>query len=461
MATTNVIYQIQDHNQITLFDLHDYQIASSWRITPPLNGRITETMQLLFQGGPTTTRQIYNDLKDQLNTAIEYHTDPLLSDHRFLAIASPGETQKRALIYAYALTPVITHNSSPHLIGRTNRWNLAITRHELFEDTGTATLITNLTNTVLAGGVYNQLADTGGTRHSRIEAMNFKKEAAGTTIERLWCGIKRDNGYGTATNFNPIMECENETTRDTDSSQQTITGASGGDVIQTSFTADATLITRFTLKLGDHAADALAHLGRFRAILRYQIDAASTDIALRLRTAWDTTLPLIQSRIGETIYISAVNNTKWYLQDLGEISIPDTNYRQKWKETLGIEGLDDFTIALDAGRLTGSGKLNADCIYLIPADHMIAVDGLSMKTLTPYVYTFTAPEDETVIYNLETASPAVATTPNFTATNWIWPKDGGNVVVLGDQGKVVGHLLADSLTSIQIQHIKRWDGYHA
>ena len=85
---------------------------------------------------------------------------------------------------------------------------------------------------------------------------------------------------------------------------------------------------------------------------------------------------------------------------------------------------------------------------------------MAMDNSHNFLFTFTFVNGETAVYNVQNTPVIVRTKPRYTMHNWVWPKEGANIVILGDEGPVTGHLTATNLDEIQLRHTKRYHTYH-
>jgi len=116
------------------------------------------------------------------------------------------------------------------------------------------------------------------------------------------------------------------------------------------------LLERVAIREQDVAGSVVDQAGRFNVLLRARM--SDTSVAMvRAKFGWISTVtntivsPFIMSRV-------PIIGTDWKIYELGSVNVPTIRNV--------IITLENFAIALDAERISGSGNLLLDCLVLIP-----------------------------------------------------------------------------------------------
>ena len=198
------------------------------------------------------------------------------------------------------------------------------------------------------------LSCSGGTASHGIIPGDVPARAYVTNIlcsdalDECWFGF-RTNRFGTRANFVPQWECDDGTVVDTDDTTKET------DYMQTTFTNDATLISRFYVKVSDVTANYSDQRGQFIVLMRAKLSAADTTTRVRLLDGYSTTASNLrwQDRV-------VIDDTAWKLYSLGTVQIPPT---------VGLSTMNVFRsyrLCLQAERTAGAGNLRCDKFILIP-----------------------------------------------------------------------------------------------
>lgn len=158
-------------------------------------------------------------------------------------------------------------------------------------------------------------------------------------------------------------------TQDTDTTVQAndpVFSGGGSNYSRCTF-ANTALITRvFTQDLGTASVDLR---GTYRVFLRYRKNTSGDAVNLRLRWGDADFDDFVDNDTFAT-----PNTTSICMADLGLISVPfgiDPVYDFRTGTELAVD--DGFSLEVQAGRESGSGTLDLDCLLLVPADDRFAL----------------------------------------------------------------------------------------
>lgn len=254
-----------------------------------------------------------------------------------------------------------------------------------------------------------------GTAPARIVQFDFNTVPARTNRE-FWIGFRSANrGWS---DYDPLWELE-DGDNGTDTSDAVDATASGGDKITCTFATEEGLDQR--TKVSMHQAHSgisyPEHFhGRYIVLLRAKV-GSSTECGVVLR--WGKYSDEDRAR-AEEVYIS---NTSWKLIELGQVMIPAGGYRDEYNLAGYAELATYFTMAIDAERLSGSGSLDMDCLYLIPADHYLHAYNTAEAQYGLHVTAMTTPDDQ-VSARMEVAQVSQSyPSADITTVGWFLPVD--------------------------------------
>lgn len=417
----------------------------SWQ---PVSGQgdelIIETMDVIAAGTVTAITAAEAEINDLLERAALFHNDSLVQDSVWLEWSTDSEpgagtyAAKRALLYGGALQVDQPDISVGGFLQGSLFAKLILIRHPLWEE-----LIEEEVNdssvSLWCGEVslsaYGYSGGYSGTAPSRIEVLQF---AIGNAIYKMWVGIR--DLYQGVTDFDPKWELE-DGTNGTDTTTQTVSGASGGDVKQCTFSGDSSMVERVSIAISDVLASGSEEhfIGRYLVLLRCQLSSAGSCL-IKMYHGLSNQVGFVPS---EAVFM---DNTGWELIELGHIQIPPDGYRDQLSNRTALE---DFTISIHAEQLSGSGNLNLDALCLIPSDHIVSVDQIGANPFGLYIETF---EDDTAIARVISSSVPVDI-PELAISAWHLPRDPGIMVIAGQ--RETSHVLTDDITSLNLQWYPR------
>jgi hypothetical protein len=410
---------------------------------------MAEVIQVAGTESPTNLLAAERNIQGLLERARDYFTDPLQPAAVWLYNTSQGEYvqapdnhSKRALIYHGTLAIDNPDKFTGSFLNTSLFGQLVIMRHPLWEDAdGTAFIDDNV-------GVWADTSDMSGDAKymgnapARVAALTISGFT--NNITKLWFGIRP--AYKGFTDFDPMWELENGT-NGTDTTTQTVTGASGGDAKRVTFST-ATLTRRVTIQLSQaHTVSNYIHfMGRYLVLCRCKVDA-STECGIRMHHGFVDTPYAAQEEV-------LIDNTAWQLIELGEVTIPPRGWRAAG--SFFYDNLSGYAIGLDAERLSGTGYLYLDALYFIPAEYMIAAQGLS-NSFVPIFSVITTPDDQVYSLVRSTAADSIPRlNPAVAAPNWWIPVDPGFAVVAAQPD--TDHSLTETC-DLTFNYRPRWKTY--
>ena len=166
-------------------------------------------------------------------------------------------------------------------------------------------------------------------------------------LDEFWIGF-RTARFGTIANLVPAWQCESGTAVIADTT-------AGGTGMTTTFATDATMASRFYVKVSDITANYSDQRGQFIVLMRAQLSAGATTTRVRLLDGYSTTASNLrwQDRV-------VIDDTAWRLYALGTVQIPP------------LSGLTTdnmfraYRLYIQAERTAGAGSLVCDKFILIP-----------------------------------------------------------------------------------------------
>jgi hypothetical protein len=226
----------------------------------------------------------------------------------------------------------------------------------------------------------------------------------------IWLGTK---AFGNPTSLTLFAQAESGTLG-TNTTSSAVTGFSGGNGAVCTFGTN-TLIDRTTLTLPT-SSDATALRGRYRVILRCSASATQ-----------NTTLRVVQAPAGpDTVPARKVTvdlTTTAVLVDLGVIETPPP---QPVPQYVGYSGLAAAyatkTFSVQAIRNTGSGNLQMDYVYLLPADERLCAVSQVAGISSGYVC-LDGPNDAT--YGMASGTTPFGSTRTIDNNGGLVPRIGG------------------------------------
>lgn len=202
-----------------------------------------------------------------------------------------------------------------------------------------------------------------GDYPARISRFYITNNRAGTTLDRIWIGLRGAEKHGTLSEFANIWECEDaDVTLGTDAARGTDSMASPGGSGNTKVTVTpgtATWAKRLTITLGDVVGHSQYNFGDFLALLRAQVSAGTWEVHLRFGYENMDDTDFVRGPTKE------VSNTSWDYDEYGTYRVPLTDYQAL---SYSYGHVMSQAIQIWARRTSGSGTLDLDCICPIPLD---------------------------------------------------------------------------------------------
>ena len=459
--------EIQDDEQEVLADLlNDYlTLHGTEAVQTDSDGNVIHTWQIVAQERyDRSALEREADLDRALQFVGEWKDEILAKQSIWLYRKNRGEAPKRSLLLGYTKQPAITGSYSQFGENRRARFSLALTRHKYWESL--AVLTQTREDVSLAAGMIDLSTFIPGnsappTAPSRIS--EFLLEPFTNDVQETWIGIK-PFGEGVS-EFDPIIPVENGAAAtglpsgkntDTTIDQTATAGGSTGNVNITDFSTTPEMMPRWTVSLLGAFPTATHYehwIGRYRVLLRYRVTSATAVLGLALRVknggagyAGGETLP--------PTYRSHTN-TNWQVADLGAANLPPAGYRRFVANSYSIK---EATFELHAELLSGSGNLECDVLYLVPARYAFHLNAFYNSGAELHMVTH---EDDAVNgYVNFTGLTAVidAHDPDIDEM-WAYPPNspGGVIVVVAQRD--TGHVLADT-ADISISVVRRWVDKH-
>jgi hypothetical protein len=267
---------------------------------------------------------------------------------------------------------------------------------------------------------------------------------------KFWLGW-RTSRFGTIANFVPVWSLK-DGTGGIDTNTAGDGSAYSSTKLNCTFASDATLIQRCFMSVIDASPSYPSdQRGTFTVLLRAKM--SDTSIArVRLAYGW---MNLTGAVINSPIYRSRqiISGTSWMLYEMGTISIPNMKYFNS------IVILDNFSMSLDAERLSGLGSLDLDCLILIPtSDGMVKVTTASNNTAVTDSMTIISPPNMEHYGFKTTAGYGLAgshDTVDVSSINWSLPANDERPRLIA-AGQAVTASIKNATFTISYTYIPRW-----
>jgi hypothetical protein len=211
-----------------------------------------------------------------------------------------------------------------------------------------------------ASGTNKTLIDITGVRGDS-PAPAFARVALGSGTAPTFFWAQRSAGNPTSLTLFAQAEAGTMGTDTTVQANDTAMSGAGSNYVKTTFTT-ATLTTRLTVTVPT-GSDATALKGRYRVLAKIRMSASGSNFTMRF----------VQNPSGTNTVtgqqVSFDTSAAIAIVDLGVIDFPAVG---AVPATIGYSGLAagvaTQTMAIQAGRNTGTATLDTDYIYLLPAD---------------------------------------------------------------------------------------------
>lgn len=200
---------------------------------------------------------------------------------------------------------------------------------------------------------------------------------------------------GTPGNLSNVVQAENMLAS-TDTTSTIDANMSGGNKMRVSFATNTSMTVRLSDSFPDNGIATVEARGLYRVYARVQKTVAGDNIAMQLRYGTGA----VNHVIGDTVTLA--NTTNPYLVDLGYMPVPAYSD----PESLGFSGtiMKAFTSwwGLYVQRVSGTGQLDIDFVFFMPADEPTTVMVKFPVTDTRYVFDGTH-ESGGLVYGSTTA----------------------------------------------------------
>ena len=256
-------------------------------------------------------------------------------------------------------------------------------------------------------------------------------------------GLREEN-QGTS-EFDPLWELE-DGTNGTDSSDAVDATASGGGKVTCTFTTEAGLDERVSINTNQaHSGTTNWHhfFGRYLVLLRAKV-GSSTECGVQLTIGGPS-----DSEYGAKCEEVYIDNTGWKLIELGQVTFPPSGFR----ENIGGNLTGKYTtFFLHAERLSGSGSLDMDCLYLIPCDHHIHAYGYVDDEMFLESYTLATDEQQFLMRPVGTSE--YTSSYEMSWKDWYLPTNVAFGVIAGQT--LTAHSLSETFTWTLQKWFPRW-----
>jgi hypothetical protein len=429
--------------------------------TPNGTGRVIETITLSVEGTSHDDLASNLQLLDEAIYLVKQRAGNYPAESRIVLKAKlDNETLARsAYIHDMERSFASNLNKPPTSPGNyIQEFILTVERDDMWEQDITTNLpfSVNTSSLSIAGGIWNYSAeaegDTPGEAPARIERtlLEYVSGSASGTASEFWWGFKSAR-YGLAVgNFISTWECE-DGTNGTDTTDVADANASSNTAARCTFATNEDKATRLTVTLDDVASpNEDDQRGTYTILLRAKTtDTREADVWLRDGIkGW--------GGFREHPRVRVSNTSDYMLHSVGTVMIPSFGMA-----SLGAGSINSilqyYALSLDAASVTGSGNLDMDCFYLIPADEGAAyVSGGSVGTAGDDLIVTTEHDWQHYVFNYRNTLVAADTPPSLSTINYTLPPEpsGGARMVLCAQ-TATAHRLSDVL-EVTIDYSSRW-----
>lgn len=410
--------------------------------------RITETIRLMGQGTQEQLIAAVRDLGRAVDRAREWVKNPWQYYTTWLECsleAEPGsysaEAAKHAPIFDGAIRWVKRDDFNfPYVDTGYLEIDLVLERGPW---EAVASINRSKTSWVSWGDVWTPGA-VYGDQPARLRLLTFHNTT--TPCYEFWIGYREtDQGYG---DFNPLWELE-DGTNGTDASDTSDGTASGGYKVVVNFATvtDWEERSRITLSEAQGAVNWDDFKGRFVVLLRCKV-GASTVCGIQLKHGYEDDPDQVA---GVKVLI---DHTSWKLIELGQVANPTWGYREFSHD---YDNPATWEMRIEANRESGSGSLDLDALYLVPADHYAHVEHVGTGTLSDaMLVAMVSPDDRPLVYLGATTQPVAAIEAEYTGLEV--PIDLGFLV--GAAQTKTAHSLTDQFAAYML-YFSRYSLYNA
>jgi len=441
------VMRIEDIDGVVMFDFLDSAfleaVSTEQRVTSDGDGNLIEDMLIISRNsGSSAARSGARTLSDIAEKVARWFEIKTESRSIWWVMNTEGETEKRALIKSMTIDyENINDNPSSYLTQNRGAYRVVITHSELFEEKTVTDMI----------GAPSVLAvpESGGKVALTTQILNTNTDSripkfsvgsffiVNRPISVFWAGILpfSDAGINSRDSFDPVLDSSKTNLALTDTSVVVDPTSGGhGNVFSTDFSTDKTLTQRV-----EFVVDVDQHEGTYHAMLLSYVDSTAATkgkigVRASVSTSGTATTPNISRTITDTIYIPAPRITsidgydKWRFNDLGVIHLPSGAYRN---QDAGI--FQQFHFTIWASQPTGTSKMYIANVVLIPSTHFISAHTPVENTIDESGIVNITYEDGELATHI-TRSTALAPILDSilpSHENWVYPKEGGVLVMCG------------------------------
>lgn len=246
-------------------------------------------------------------------------------------------------------------------------YTLGIERTPFWEDSYPYPSTSKLTSVSVVGGVEQLNETINGVDPARLA--EFILEHPNPSVERMtdfWVGFMTSRLKNPA-NFQPVWSLSDAPGGSF--SPPDTTGVADGDTVsgtrmEVAFTSTSALSTRIYLSVADALTTPANHAdqrGTYTVLLRARVSSDTTTCMVRMLYGFGGVAAGYNPVYRGILPITTGSSDGYNLYELGKLSIPTFRTRTN-------ANLSNFTIGLQAARVSVAGSLYLDCLILIPAD---------------------------------------------------------------------------------------------
>jgi len=338
---------------------------------------VIESLQLRVKGtGQATLAANIAALTQKINEANEA---ALASAERYVSLdVNYGSETLNRMAYIFeasgrpAVSPFTNVFTGKH---QYTEYTLVLRRQPYWEAVSSRSDYEGITLNSIGG--TSSVSTTYGDVGARVYSIDLDAESAmisaNVAFGKFWIGIKTNRNGLTLSNFQSFWSLRKsgtatyssggfdaDTTGDTTNADAT---AKDGYKTVTTFSADATLITRAKCTVMDVTTNENDQQGAYTVLLRAKNSTTGTT-RVRLADGWkDNLSPRTRSRV-------EITSSSWQFYELGNVVIPTPKTMNMGVIAGGgiVYSIDQYTLAVQAERTSGSCNLEMDCLVLIPSD---------------------------------------------------------------------------------------------
>lgn len=258
---------------------------------------------------------------------------------------------------------------------------------------------------VTAATITNDPAS--GTNPGRIDVTGIVGEVPTPAFMRITAPGQNQPFYiaqrtGDGATFTGLVQGESASAFGVDTASGAVTGFSGGNGAVATFATDNSLTWRAQLAWNTATHGFVALKGKYRVLLRVSSSVANATYRCRLAVYGGT--QFIKLRNTD---FTLVNTTDRRIIDLGVFAWPAYEAPLEMGYSGLAPGVETIWALLDAQRLSGSGSLQIDYAYLLPADERLLTVSCSQN---PDYLVLDGPQD--MVFGMDTSTTPFGAAPN-------------------------------------------------